>query len=551
MLESSTSTTMTGLTQPRPRTSETEALLTHPSSAHASATMEEEKANEHGNSGNAWNAQLQRVWQQGSQRKVPVVLVILLMVLLLISLPGAPSLLRQGAGTKDADGIVYNDMPEGNHTVGDMHLPLSSYSGAEDIVESDTVLSEEESITASNLTVKASNLTVEEVFLDALEAVTNSSAAASEPAVCPTLVVPADYIPNGEGPRTGSPESHIVRSVKSLEKPQKERVLILAANSGGSCSLQLGDYYLFLSLLDKLQYGNVHGYDVLLGMGNVDDDLRKTWNKVAWMQKALNETAREDAEWILWMDLDTVAVESDIAFPLADYEGKDLVLWIQPELVMQGDAFQLNTGVMLMRNTYWSRQFIGDVARLGRMHVNHWQLMDEVFQEELTTHFDSGLFDQNAMAYLMKRYQDTVMPHVFAADKVFRINAFWRDYIGFDFSRLHEIDDRLLFNHFSGCSMCAGKDNNEDLELCQSEFQRTFERANCTYTQMNQTSSSSYVRQVHAMLGQLPFCRHKPTPPQCIQYMDADQLDQTRMPQPLHHRRMLSQRPHPHDHASL
>ncbi len=40
------------------------------------------------------------------------------------------------------------------------------------------------------------------------------------------------------------------------------------------------------------------------------------------------------------MDLDTVAVESDIAFPLADYEGKDLVLWIQPDLVLQGDAFR-------------------------------------------------------------------------------------------------------------------------------------------------------------------------------------------------------------------
>lgn len=56
--------------------------------------------------------------------------------------------------------------------------------------------------------------------------------------------------------------------------------------------------------------------------------------------QALNETTREDAEWILWMDLDTVAVESDIAFPLADYEGRDLVLWIQPDLVMQGDAFR-------------------------------------------------------------------------------------------------------------------------------------------------------------------------------------------------------------------
>lgn len=61
--------------------------------------------------------------------------------------------------------------------------------------------------------------------------------------------------------------------------------------------------------------------------------------------QALNETAREDAEWILWMDLDTVAVESDIAFPLEDYEGKDVVLWIQPELVLQGDAFRMSSSL--------------------------------------------------------------------------------------------------------------------------------------------------------------------------------------------------------------
>ena len=169
-------------------------------------------------------------------------------------------------------------------------------------------------------------------------------------------------------------------------------------------------------------------------------------------------------------------------------------------------------------------------------------LLWQVFQEELTTprhEFDSGLFDQNAMAYLMKRYQASVMPHVFAADKVFRINAFWRDYLGFDFSRLHEVDDSILFNHFSGCSMCAGKDNNEDLTLCESEFQRTFELANCTYVQMNQTSSPVYIQEVQGMLSQLPFCRHKPTPTQCLQYMDADKYDQTRLPQ-VSHRRMLS-----------
>lgn len=113
----------------------------------------------------------------------------------------------------------------------------------------------------------------------------NSSANATRALVCPTLVVPDNYAPDDEPPRTGRPISHYVHSPRSREKPQKERVLILAANSGGSCALQLGDYYTFLSLLDKLQYGNVHGYDVLLGLGNVDIDLRKTWNKVAWMAK--------------------------------------------------------------------------------------------------------------------------------------------------------------------------------------------------------------------------------------------------------------------------
>ena len=90
---------------------------------------------------------------------------------------------------------------------------------------------------------------------------------------------------------------------------------------------------------------------------NFSDDARHLWCPLAFivnaamlivnetsllalLLQALNETSREDAEWILWMDLDTVAVESNIAFPLADYEGKDLVLWIQPDLVLEGDAFR-------------------------------------------------------------------------------------------------------------------------------------------------------------------------------------------------------------------
>lgn len=37
------------------------------------------------------------------------------------------------------------------------------------------------------------------------------------------------------------------------------------------------------------------------------------------------------------MDLDTIAVESNIAFPLESYAGKDLVLWIMPDEVLEGN----------------------------------------------------------------------------------------------------------------------------------------------------------------------------------------------------------------------
>lgn len=106
----------------------------------------------------------------------------------------------------------------------------------------------------------------------------------SAPRQCPALVIPHDYHPDDLPPHNHA-QAHIVHSKKSLTKPPEERVLIVAANSGGSCGLRLGDYYTFLSMLDKLQYGNLHGYDVLLGMGNIDPALLATWNKVGWMMK--------------------------------------------------------------------------------------------------------------------------------------------------------------------------------------------------------------------------------------------------------------------------
>ena len=64
---------------------------------------------------------------------------------------------------------------------------------------------------------------------------------------------------------------------------------------------------------------------------------------------------------------------------------------------------ELNTGVMLMRNTDWSRQFIGDVARLGRMHVNHWQLMDEVMHKQARVKLLSLVLPHHSLTVVMQQ----------------------------------------------------------------------------------------------------------------------------------------------------
>ncbi len=56
-----------------------------------------------------------------------------------------------------------------------------------------------------------------------------------------------------------------------------------------------------------------------------------------------------------------------------------------------------------MRNTDWSRQFIGDVARLGRMHVNHWQLMDEVMHRHARVRLLNLLLPHQSLTILMQQ----------------------------------------------------------------------------------------------------------------------------------------------------
>lgn len=58
--------------------------------------------------------------------------------------------------------------------------------------------------------------------------------------------------------------------------------------------------------------------------------------------KALEETLATDAEWILWMDIDTIMPDLTVLPRFEAYEGHDLVMWGDRPKLMEGE---MNKGV--------------------------------------------------------------------------------------------------------------------------------------------------------------------------------------------------------------
>ena len=52
--------------------------------------------------------------------------------------------------------------------------------------------------------------------------------------------------------------------------------------------------------------------------------------------QALNTIPRERAEWFIWLDMDMVVENVTFDLPLDSYEGRDIIMWGQPEWIAKG-----------------------------------------------------------------------------------------------------------------------------------------------------------------------------------------------------------------------
>ena len=65
--------------------------------------------------------------------------------------------------------------------------------------------------------------------------------------------------------------------------------------------------------------------------------LQGNWNKESMIRKMLRETPRAAAEWIWWVDIDTLMPDMAVLPRFEAYEGADLVVWGNEAKILEGD----------------------------------------------------------------------------------------------------------------------------------------------------------------------------------------------------------------------
>jgi len=115
---------------------------------------------------------------------------------------------------------------------------------------------------------------------------------------------------------------------------------------------------------NKRGYADKHGYDFVARTAEFAQEehrgRRLVWGKIGAMQKVLPHY-----EWLFWMDMDAVVADMDkdlrAILKIADENKRPDQGEISLVVVRPVSDSKLNAGVMLIKNTDWSRRFLNEV----------------------------------------------------------------------------------------------------------------------------------------------------------------------------------------------
>ena len=252
------------------------------------------------------------------------------------------------------------------------------------------------------------------------------------------------------------------------------RVLIVTAEQPTECSTTAAQWLGARAMRNRLQYAQEHGYKLYWSTEIVDPDYKgiqenAMWNKPALLAKLLNSSLTAGVEWLLWIDSDAIFTDMSFTLPLDEYAANDyhLVLWGEPRMVnVTAEAapsyFGINAGVLLMRNSAWTRDFLARILEAGE-DIAASTAQQRTVMKGWEREEDGVVSDQSTIVYLLY-----TQPELWRAqtllEKRFALNGHWQQYYGrlvpgsLQLSSAIWGTDRVPFiMHFAGCQLCSGR----------------------------------------------------------------------------------------------
>ena len=168
--------------------------------------------------------------------------------------------------------------------------------------------------------------------------------------------------------------------------------------------LHLSTDYTELFKQNKKEWSNFQGYDYIHTEIDTDFDLntmslQAVRQSLSWVKMDLLQKYAQQYDWVCWLDMDTLIIDMNIR--LEDYirdairyrPGVDLILEGTEEF-KQMDGTAIRSGVMLIRNSYWSQHFLSQVKDILADH--EWE---NVLSSVMKRRSESVL--DNALAFLL------------------------------------------------------------------------------------------------------------------------------------------------------
>ncbi|GJX56444.1 galactosyl transferase [Tanacetum coccineum] len=213
-----------------------------------------------------------------------------------------------------------------------------------------------------------------------------------------------------------------------------ERVFLVTSSKSTPCKSPTGDHYLLRTYRNKVDYCRIHGYDIFYNNVLLDPKMTGGWGKLPAVRAAM--LAHPEAEWIWWLDEDTVITDMEYKIPFHKYKDYNFVVHGWPkEVYVKKRWLGLNDGSFLIRNCQWSLDMLDMWADMGPRSPNF-----DMWTKVLLNEFKHGPTDQTALAYLIWKKQHEWFGRKILIETEYYLEGYWIEIV----DRLQNITDRYL-----------------------------------------------------------------------------------------------------------